>query len=120
MFQLITKPRNQSSGILKNLLKRHLTASKTGKPTSTPPPNPAKPGTPTKEIQVPTKNAPPKEKKPQIKTVQIYRWKPGDKPKMQTYKVDLSSINPMVLDVLLKIKNDMDRSLGCCKYWAQP
>ena len=52
-----------------------------------------------------------KEVQPKIKTVQIYRWKPGEKPKIQTYKVDLATINPMVLDVLIKIKNDMDPTL---------
>lgn len=61
--------------------------------------------------KAPAKPAPPKVKTPQIKTVQIYRWKPGEKPKMQTYKVDLNTINPMVLDVLLKIKNEMDQTL---------
>merc|ERR1712137_287946 len=44
----------------------------------------------------------------------IYRWnpdKPGDKPKMQEYKVDLNTCGPMVLDALIKIKNEMDPSL---------
>lgn len=78
-------------------------------PTKPSPPKPEKKKEPS--IPKPGKNVPSKEKKSQLKTVQIYRWKPGDKPKMQTYKVDLSTINPMVLDVLLKIKNDMDQTL---------
>jgi len=48
------------------------------------------------------------------KTFAIYRWdpeKPGDKPRMQEYKVDLNNCGPMVLDALIKIKNDMDSSL---------
>merc|ERR1711884_810873 len=41
----------------------------------------------------------------------VYRWnpdKPGDKPKMQEYEVDLNTCGPMVLDALIKIKNEMD------------
>merc|ERR1712228_334194 len=41
----------------------------------------------------------------------IYRWnpdKPGDKPKMQEYNVDLNTCGPMVLDALIKIKNEID------------
>merc|ERR1711973_17675 len=36
----------------------------------------------------------------------VYRWnpdKPGDKPKMQEYDVDLNTCGPMVLDALIKI-----------------
>merc|ERR1711899_83713 len=38
----------------------------------------------------------------------VYRWnpdKPGDKPKMQEYDVDLNTCGPMVLDALIKITN---------------
>merc|ERR1711872_379717 len=48
------------------------------------------------------------------KTFAIYRWdpeKPGDKPKMQDYVIDLNNCGPMVLDALIKIKNEMDPSL---------
>jgi len=48
------------------------------------------------------------------KTFSIYRWnpdKPGDKPKMQEYEVDLNTCGPMVLDALIKIKNEMDPTL---------
>jgi len=48
------------------------------------------------------------------KTFAIYRWdpeKPGDKPRMEEYKVDLNNCGPMVLDALIKIKNEMDPSL---------
>merc|ERR1711860_202377 len=44
----------------------------------------------------------------------VYRWnpdKPGDKPKMQEYDVDLNTCGPMVLDGLIKIKNEMDPTL---------
>jgi len=49
-----------------------------------------------------------------VKTFSIYRWnpeKPGDKPMMQDYKVNLNDCGPMVLDALIKIKNEMDPSL---------
>ncbi|KAK3748321.1 hypothetical protein QZH41_018304 [Actinostola sp. cb2023] len=37
--------------------------------------------------------------------------KPGDKPTMQDYQVDLNSCGPMVLDALIKIKNEIDPTL---------
>uniref|UniRef100_A0A8C3FU99 Succinate dehydrogenase [ubiquinone] iron-sulfur subunit, mitochondrial n=1 Tax=Chrysemys picta bellii TaxID=8478 RepID=A0A8C3FU99_CHRPI len=51
---------------------------------------------------------------PRIKTFAIYRWdpdKPGDKPHMQTYEIDLNKCGSMVLDALIKIKNEMDSTL---------
>ncbi|XP_075165326.1 succinate dehydrogenase, subunit B (iron-sulfur) [Haematobia irritans] len=51
---------------------------------------------------------------PQIKSFQIYRWNPdnaGEKPYMQTYQVNLRECGPMVLDALIKIKNEMDPTL---------
>lgn len=44
----------------------------------------------------------------------VYRWdpdKPGDKPRLQNYDVDLNACGPMVLDALIKIKNEMDPTL---------
>ncbi|XP_020560046.1 succinate dehydrogenase [ubiquinone] iron-sulfur subunit, mitochondrial isoform X1 [Oryzias latipes] len=51
---------------------------------------------------------------PRMKAFQVYRWdpdRPGDKPRMQTYEVDLNTCGPMVLDALIKIKNEMDPTL---------
>ncbi|XP_036205877.1 succinate dehydrogenase [ubiquinone] iron-sulfur subunit, mitochondrial isoform X2 [Myotis myotis] len=51
---------------------------------------------------------------PRIKKFAIYRWDPdktGDKPRMQTYEIDLNKCGPMVLDALIKIKNEMDSTL---------
>merc|ERR1711936_497238 len=48
------------------------------------------------------------------KTFAIYRWdpeQPGAKPQMQNYEIDLNNCGPMVLDALIKIKNEMDPSL---------
>lgn len=51
--------------------------------------------------------------KPRIKTFSIYRWDPEkkDKPRMQSYPVDLDDCGPMVLDALIKIKNEQDSTL---------
>ena len=45
---------------------------------------------------------------------QIYRWNPDDgaQPRMQTYEVDLNECGPMMLDVLLKIKDEQDSTLS--------
>ncbi|KAL7737694.1 hypothetical protein ACLKA6_006092 [Drosophila palustris] len=51
---------------------------------------------------------------PQIKKFEIYRWSPdnaGEKPYMQTYEVNMRECGPMVLDALIKIKNEMDPTL---------
>lgn len=51
---------------------------------------------------------------PRMKKFQIYRWDPdkvGDKPRVETYEVDLNHCGPMVLDALIKIKNEMDPTL---------
>ena len=64
-----------------------------------------------------------------IKAFSIYRWmiiivsllmiyfvrwdpeKSGEKPAMQEFRVDLKDCGPMVLDALIKIKNELDPSL---------
>uniref|UniRef100_A0A481SZY0 Succinate dehydrogenase [ubiquinone] iron-sulfur subunit, mitochondrial n=1 Tax=Liposcelis bostrychophila TaxID=185214 RepID=A0A481SZY0_LIPBO len=49
-----------------------------------------------------------------LKTFSIYRWNPdapSEKPRMQSYTVDLNSCGPMVLDALIKIKNEVDPTL---------
>nr|XP_023028059.1 succinate dehydrogenase [ubiquinone] iron-sulfur subunit, mitochondrial-like [Leptinotarsa decemlineata] len=48
------------------------------------------------------------------KTFGIYRWNPDEpekKPYLQEYSVDLNSCGPMVLDALIKIKNEIDPTL---------
>ncbi|XP_033239683.1 succinate dehydrogenase [ubiquinone] iron-sulfur subunit [Drosophila pseudoobscura] len=55
--------------------------------------------------------APPKPKEKRIKNFEIYRWQPGEQPKMQTYAIDLSQCGAMVLDALIKIKNEVDQTL---------
>ncbi len=43
----------------------------------------------------------------------IYRWDPdaGENPRTDSYAVDLDSCGPMVLDALIKIKNEVDPTL---------
>jgi succinate dehydrogenase / fumarate reductase iron-sulfur subunit len=55
-----------------------------------------------------------------IRKVKVYRWDPEDlneagepkNPRVDTYEVDLDNCGPMVLDALLKIKNEMDSTLS--------
>eukprot|EP01083_Nonionella_stella_P038571 104901_1 len=50
---------------------------------------------------------------PNMKKFKIYRWDPhqDSKPSMQEYEVDLNECGPMVLDALIKIKNEQDSTL---------
>ena len=57
---------------------------------------------------------PPAKAASSMKTFSIYRWdpdSPSTKPHLKDYQVDLSDCGPMVLDALLKIKNEQDPSL---------
>jgi hypothetical protein len=49
-----------------------------------------------------------------IKTFHIYRWNPDEpstKPRMQSYTLDLKKTGPMMLDALIRIKNEVDPTL---------
>ena len=48
-----------------------------------------------------------------VKTFKIYRWDPetGENPRVDSYNIDLDACGPMVLDALIKIKNEIDPSL---------
>ncbi len=48
-----------------------------------------------------------------VREFKIYRWSPDDEanPRMDTYEVDLDQCGPMVLDALIKIKNEVDTTL---------
>ena len=48
-----------------------------------------------------------------VRKFQIYRWNPDDgkNPQVDTYFVDMDSCGPMVLDALIKIKNEIDSTL---------
>ena len=47
------------------------------------------------------------------KRVRIYRYDPdlGENPRVDTYEIDLDACGPMVLDALIKIKNEMDSTV---------
>ena len=48
-----------------------------------------------------------------MRAFRIYRWNPddGQNPRTDTYEVDLDACGPMVLDALIKIKNEVDPTL---------
>ena len=48
-----------------------------------------------------------------VRTFKIYRFDPesGQNPRVDTYDVDMGSCGPMVLDALIKIKNEIDPTL---------
>ncbi|MFT5111691.1 MAG: succinate dehydrogenase / fumarate reductase iron-sulfur subunit [Parasphingorhabdus sp.] len=45
-----------------------------------------------------------------VRVFQIYRWSPDDdeNPRLDTYEIDMDHCGPMVLDALIKIKNEID------------
>ena len=47
------------------------------------------------------------------KTFRVYRWNPddGENPRVDTFEVDVENCGPMVLDALIKIKNEIDPTL---------
>src|SRR5690554_6352219 len=62
----------------------------------------------TKRHHFPATNA-----KGPVRVCKVYRWRPDDdaNPRVDTYEVDLGSCGPMVLDALIKIKNEIDPTL---------
>ena len=48
-----------------------------------------------------------------VRKFRVYRYDPdsGEQPRMDTYEVDMDRCGPMVLDALIKIKNEIDPSL---------
>jgi len=48
-----------------------------------------------------------------LKKINIYRWDPsdGNNPRIDTFEVDMENCGPKVLDILFKIKNEIDPSL---------
>ncbi|MGD0960037.1 MAG: succinate dehydrogenase iron-sulfur subunit [Methylomonas sp.] len=49
-----------------------------------------------------------------IRLFHIYRWDPdsGENPRIDNYEIDMDNCGPMVLDAILKIKNEIDSSLA--------
>ncbi|ABQ31084.1 MULTISPECIES: succinate dehydrogenase iron-sulfur subunit [Acidiphilium] len=48
-----------------------------------------------------------------VKSFKVYRWNPDEdaNPRADTYEIDLDKCGPMVLDALIKIKNEIDPTL---------
>ena len=48
-----------------------------------------------------------------MRTFAVYRWSPDDdeNPRVDRYEIDLDACGPMVLDALIKIKNEIDATL---------
>ncbi len=48
-----------------------------------------------------------------VRTFKVYRWNPDDgaNPRLDTYRVDMDECGPMVLDALIKIKDQVDSTL---------
>jgi succinate dehydrogenase / fumarate reductase iron-sulfur subunit len=48
-----------------------------------------------------------------VRTFKVYRWDPEDdaNPRTDIYEIDMDSCGPMVLDALIKIKNETDATL---------
>ncbi|NOR79554.1 MAG: succinate dehydrogenase iron-sulfur subunit, partial [Methyloprofundus sp.] len=49
-----------------------------------------------------------------IKRVEVYRWDPDtdENPRIDSYDIDLDQCGEMVLDLILKIKDEIDSSLA--------
>ncbi len=48
------------------------------------------------------------------KRIEVYRWDPdsGENPRIDVYHIDLDDCGPMVLDAIIKIKNEIDTTLA--------
>jgi len=48
-----------------------------------------------------------------IRQFEVYRWDPdsGENPRVDVYNIDMDSCGPMVLDAIIKIKNEIDSTL---------
>ncbi len=48
-----------------------------------------------------------------VRAFKVCRWNPDDggNPRFDTYELDLAATGPMVLDALIKIKNELDHTL---------
>ena len=48
-----------------------------------------------------------------IRRFEVYRWNPdsGENPRVDAYEIDMDNCGPMVLDGIIKIKNEIDSTL---------
>lgn len=69
---------------------------------------------PVSEKHTSTIGDPNKSENAKTKTFHVYRWspeRPTEKPRMQSYTLDLNKTGPMMLDALIRIKNEVDPTL---------
>ena len=54
-----------------------------------------------------------------VRVFKVYRYDPdsADNPRLDTYEVDMDACGPMVLDALIKIKNEIDPTLSFRRSW---
>ena len=54
-----------------------------------------------------------KTKSNNLRKINVYRWDPSTRknPRVDTFEVDMNNCGPKVLDILIKIKNEIDPSL---------
>src|SRR5687768_5260110 len=66
-----------------------------------------------KVTQGKTWNAPANDGKGDWREFRVYRWTPDDgaNPHMDSYHINLAECGPMVLDAIIKIKNEIDPTL---------
>ena len=59
------------------------------------------------------KHFPSDSKSKNLKKINVYRWNPEDtkNPRVDSYEVAMDECGPMVLDVLIKIKNEIDSTV---------
>lgn len=69
---------------------------------------------PANSVVKPGKTYPAPEGATNIKKFLVYRYDPesGENPHVDTFEIDLDDCGPMILDALLKIKNEVDASLS--------
>src|SRR5688500_11921889 len=61
----------------------------------------------------PGRHHPAPERATRVRQFRVYRWDPGSRaaPRVDTYDIDLDRCGPMVLDALIKIKNEVDSTV---------
>jgi len=49
-----------------------------------------------------------------IRRFEVYRWEPnsGENPRIDAYEIDLDDCGPMLLDAIIKIKNEIDPTVS--------
>ncbi len=69
---------------------------------------------PKNSVIQPGKEYPAPEGATNLKRVEVYRWEPdtGENPKVDIYNIDLDKCGPMVLDAIIKIKDEVDTTLA--------